>query len=156
MARPKQPISVLRAKGKKHLTKAEIEAREAHELKPNSNNIEAPNFLNKKLKDKFNIIASELQDLGIMSNLDCNYLGYYLVNELKYQQICKQILKADVGSEEYDRLLKQQDKVFKILRASASDMGLNISSRCKLIVPKPLEEQPKNKFSSFLDGDENA
>lgn len=156
MARPKQPIEVIKAKGKKHLTKAEIEAREAYELKPSSNNIEAPSFLNKKLKDKFNIIAKELQDLGIMSNLDCNYLGYYLINELKYQQICKQILKADVGSEEYDRLLKQQDKVFKILRASASDMGLNISSRCKLIVPKPLEEKPKNKFSSFLDGDSNA
>ncbi|MFR5264050.1 phage terminase small subunit P27 family [Clostridium sp.] len=156
MARPKQPIEVIKAKGKKHLTKAEIEAREAQELKPSSNNIEAPSFLNKKLKDKFNIIAKELQDLGIMSNLDCNYLGYYLINELKYQQICKQILKVDVGTEEYDRLLKQQDKVFKILRASASDMGLNISSRCKLIVPKVVEEQPKNKFSSFLDGDSNA
>lgn len=154
MARPRKPVSVLKANGK-HLTKAEIKERSSQELKSNSDNIVAPKFLNKKLSEKFYKIASELKALGILSNLDCDYLGYYVVNEQKYQEICKRILKADVGSEEYDRLLKQQDKVFKILRAGASDMGLNISSRCKLVVPKAQEEKPKNKFTSFLEGDSN-
>lgn len=153
MARPRKPVEVLKANGK-HLTKAEIKQRQATELKPSNDNIEAPKFLNKKLTEKFYKIASELKELGILSNLDCDYLGYYLVNEFKYQQICKQILKADVASDEYDKLLKNQDKVFKILRASASDMGLNISSRCKLVVPKIQEEKPKNKFTNFL-GDSN-
>lgn len=152
MARPKQPISVLKAKGKKHLTKAEIKERETHELKPRSNNIEAPAFLDENLRNKFYTIAEELQLLGIMSNLDCNYLGYYLVNEQKYQELCREILETDVASDRYEKLLKHQEKVFKILRASASDMGLNISSRCKLIIPT-VEKKPKNKFSSFLDGD---
>lgn len=152
MARPRKPVEVLKANGK-HLTKSEIEERENTELKPSNDNIEAPKFLNKKLTEKFYKIANELKELGILSNLDCDYLGYYLVNEFKYQQICKQILKADVTSDEYDKLLKNQDKVFKILRASASDMGLNISSRCKLVVPKATEEKPKNKFTNFLEGD---
>ena len=91
-----------------------------------------------------------------MSNLDCNYLGYYLVNELKYQELCKMLIKVDVGTEDYDRLLKQQDKIFKILRASANDMGLNITSRLKLIVPtkkEVVEDSEDIKTTDFIRKD---
>ncbi len=41
-----------------------------------------------------------------------------------------------------------QEKLFKMARAAASDLGLTITSRCKLVVPKP-EEKPKNRFDKY-------
>ncbi len=150
MARPKQPIALVKAKGKKHLTKAETEERQKQELKANADKcLIPPKFLNKELKIKYKKIAQELKDLEIMSNLDVNGLGFYLINEQKYEEISTKILDVEVGSEEFDMLLRQQERLFKILRASASDMGLTISSRCKLVVPK-VEEKPTNAFMELM------
>lgn len=42
MANQKQPIAVIQAKGKKHLTKKEIEEREAQEIKVPFTNVKPP------------------------------------------------------------------------------------------------------------------
>ena len=42
-----------------------------------------------------------------------------------------------------------QDKAFKQVRAAASDLGLTISSRCRLVVPQAPEVPKTNKFSRF-------
>ncbi len=46
----RQPIEVLEATGRKHLTKAEIEERKKTELKVDLKNIEIPTYLTKKAK----------------------------------------------------------------------------------------------------------
>ena len=151
MARPKQPVNLLLAKGKKHLTKAEIEERQKQELNANADKcLIPPKILGKELKIKYKKIAQELKDLEVMSNLDVNALGFYLINEQKYEEISTKILDVKVGSEEFDMLLRQQERLFKILRASASDMGLTISSRCKLVVSKKNEEKPTNAFMELM------
>ena len=51
-----------------------------------------------------------------------------------------------------------QDKVFKQCRAAASDLGLTITSRCRIVVPKQ-EDKPKNPFVSKFqppEADEDA
>lgn len=48
-----------------------------------------------------------------------------------------------------DQYSKIHDRYFKQCRASASDLGLTISSRCKLVVPKTEEEPKPNKFNKF-------
>jgi P27 family predicted phage terminase small subunit len=152
VAGPRQPIELLKAKGAKHLTKAEIREREETEIKANSDKIEAPSYLPEELKIKFNEVANELNDIGIMSNLDCEALARYLTVEFQYQQVTKKILKSKNITDKYIQMVQLQEKLFKMARSSAGDLGLTISSRCKLVIPKVKEEKPNNKFSKFAGG----
>ena len=105
-----------------------------------------------ELKNKFYEIANELIDIGIMSNLDCEALARYLIAEFQYQKVVKKAIKMSPENEKYMDLLLMQEKLFKMARQSAGDLGLTISSRCKLVVPKSKEEKPKNKFAKFAGG----
>ncbi len=52
MARPRQPTDLLLVKGKKHLTKAEIEDRKSKEVKAPSDKVKAPSYLPADLKKR--------------------------------------------------------------------------------------------------------
>lgn len=150
MARPKQPISLIQAKGKKHLTKSEIEERKSKEVKAANDKVEPPSYLPDTLKEEFIRIASELIKVEIMTNLDCEALARFVVSEYNYQKVTKKLLKTGVDNDKYFNYLVMQDKLFKQSRQAASDLGLTISSRCKLVVPTKKEDKPPNKFSKFM------
>lgn len=150
MARPRQPISLIQAKGKKHLTKAEIEDRKSKEVKAANDNIEAPSYLSKTLQKEFIKISNELLRIDIMTNLDCDALARYVVSEYNYQKVTKKLLKTGVDNDKFFNYLLMQEKLFKQSRQAASDLGLTISSRCKLVIPTKQEEKPPNKFSKFM------
>lgn len=152
MAGPKQPIELVLAKGRKHLTKSEIEQRKSTEVKTKSDKIKPPNHLTKDEKKEFKKISNELIEIGIMANQDCNALATYVK---AYSRYVKVAIKLDVldpqdNFEEYNKLSILEDRHIKQCRSSASDLGLTISSRCKLVVLKPANEKPKNKFSKFM------
>lgn len=50
MAKQKLPIEVIKARGRKHLTKSEIAEREAGQIKANFDKIRAPSYLTKSKK----------------------------------------------------------------------------------------------------------
>lgn len=150
MARPKQPISLIQAKGKKHLTKFEIEERKSKEVKAANDKVEPPSYLPKTLKEEFIRIASELIKVDIMTNLDCEALARFVVSEYNYQKVTKKLLKTGVDNDKFFNYLVMQDKLFKQSRQAASDLGLTISSRCKLVVPTKKEDKHPNKFSKFM------
>ena len=50
MAKQKLPIEVIKARGRKHLTKSEIAEREAGQIKANFDKIRAPSYLTKEEK----------------------------------------------------------------------------------------------------------
>lgn len=164
MAKPREPINLLLVKGNKHLTKKEIEARKEQEIKAPSDKIRAPSYLSKDLKREFKKIADELVRIDIMSNLDVDALARFLISQKMYLQVTEELLsrkpvttvmvpikddegkvlgvqEADVISESYGELLLMQDKLFKQCRASAGDLGLTITSRCRLVVPKEKEKK---------------
>ena len=152
MARPRQSIAVIEAKGRSHLSKETIRQRRASEIKPVMDNIIAPDILNKREKTKFNHIADQLKTLGIMGETDVDALARYVIAESFYIHVTKQLRKRDVMKDPkvYDTWLRIQDKYFKQCRLSASDLGLTISSRCRLVIPKPEETlQRENKFARF-------
>ena len=136
MARPREPINLLVAKGKKNLTKKEIEERRAQEIEVDSDKVEAPSYLPEELKEDFNRIANELIEIGIMTNLDCEALGRFIVSESQYQKVTEKILKMKTIGPTYIELIKTQERLFKMCRQAASDLGLTISSRAKLVMPK--------------------
>ena len=150
MARPRQPVSLLQAKGKKHLTKSEIEERKSKEVKAANDKVEPPSYLPETLKKEFRRIASELIKVEIMTNLDCEALARFVVSEYNYQKVTKKMLKTGVDNDKYFNYLLMQDKLFKQSRQAASDLGLTISSRCKLVTPTKQDDKPPNKFSKFI------
>lgn len=162
MARPKAPIALLEAKGRKHLTKAEREARRKAEVTAACDNVVPAKWLTKKEKEKFNEIARQLLDIGIMSNLDCDILSRYVRNFTEYEKVARQLSKIkfvpDKTSEiseaaqieeqtaHYNYLQKIIARVEKQCNADARELGLTIASRCRLVMPKQEETPPENKF----------
>jgi P27 family predicted phage terminase small subunit len=138
MARPREPIDLLEAKARKHLTKAEIEERRENEVKAPSDKVRAPSYLTAELRREFNKIAKQLTDVGIMTNLDVDTLARFIIARAMYITLSMQIIKqpAILMSDKYPQIAINQDKAFKQCSVAARDLGLTISSRCKLIVPK--------------------
>ena len=153
MAGQRLPIEVVQARGSKHLTKAEIQERKEREIKPVTDDIIAPDYLTKKQKDIFYKLASQLEKLKIMGETDVDALARYIVANDSYVHATKQLRKSEVKNDpmKYESWSKIQERNFKMVRASANDLGLSISSRCKLVVPGAnKEDKPKeNKFAKF-------
>lgn len=153
MAGQRIPLEVVQARGSKHLTKAEIKERQEREIKPITDNIVAPAYLTKNQQKEFDKLAHQLQKLKIMGETDVDALARYIVSNEAYVHSTKQLRKAEVKADpsRYDAWSKIQERNFKMVRSSANDLGLSISSRCKLVVPGAnKEETPKvNKFKQF-------
>lgn len=162
MPRPREPIDLIAAKGRKHLTKSEYDKRKNAEVVAPADDIKAPAFLLKKEKEKFGVLAGQLAALGLMSNLDCDVLARYVRAENEYVKITKQLQKinfspdrkSEIPIEEqfseqlskYNYLSKIQIKFMKACNECARELGLTIASRCRLVVPKQNEDKPENKF----------
>lgn len=152
MSGQRQPIELVIASGKKHLTKAEIEARRASEIGPLAGSLDPPAYLTKKQKDEFKKIAAQLSELKIMGETDVDALARYVVAQTFYINAVKKLRSKEVRDdpELLDQWLKIQEKFFKQARSSATDLGLTISSRCKLVVPATEKTETKaNKFKKF-------
>jgi P27 family predicted phage terminase small subunit len=169
MGRAKQPVNLLVLKGNKNLTKKEIKERGAQEVKAPSDNIKPPKYLPTKLKKEFKKIANELVEIGIMTNLDVDALARFLLAQQMYIEVTENLLKIksvievpnmvknefgekvqdgtkEVANPEFSEILINQDKLFKQCRSAAGDLGLTISSRCRLVMPKGKEDnKPKTE-----------
>lgn len=170
MAGQRQPIELVIANDRKHLTKAEIEERRQRELKPCTDDITAPSYLTGKQKKEFYKIAAQLEKLKIMGETDAGALARYITAQEFYEQSVKDLRKlakdrpTDEDKEDdpnsyyrnmdlyytaMESATKRQDRYFKQAQTAAAALGLTISSRCRLVAPV-VEEKPKeNKFSKF-------
>lgn len=177
MAGQKQPISLVVAKGKKHLTKAEIEQRENSEVVAPNDKVKPPTYLTADLKKKFRKLAKELLEIKLVANVDCDALARLIIAQDQYIEITEQIRETplmidvpvyetqtnpDTGKEERvqvgtkqvvngerERLMIIQDRCMKQCRQGASDFGMTVSSRCRLAVPKIKDDEPENKFAKY-------
>lgn len=139
MARPREPVDLIKAKGKKHLTKTEYEERKEAEVDVPFTDVKPPEYLSgEKQIEKFNYYAKMLLQVGIFTELDVDCLARYIMGEQLYLQYTKLLTKL-MRSNDFDQLGKiqgLQDRAFKQCQQCARDLGLTISSRCKLIVPQ--------------------
>ena len=74
--RPREPINLIIAKGKKHLTKAEIKERQETEIATDHTNVEPPNYLDEEETKEFHRISKILLDIGIITELDEDCLAH--------------------------------------------------------------------------------
>lgn len=156
MPNRREPVELIVAKGNYHIPKDEIEARKATEVKAPSDNIVAPRYLTAKQRERFDGIAEQLKGIDIMSNLDVDTLAMYIQcfdRYLRYNRMVNKVTAKAMsmeGMKEYSDLLTKyenlRDKTIRQCRMCAGDLGLTITSRCRLIIPKAPQAPPANKF----------
>ena len=151
--------------GGKHWTKDEIASRRREELKlPKPKRLKAPKWLDPAAKKLFGDYAKLLLAFpeGIVSELDTGTLARYCDCELAYAEASAQKtawlaqaaklhrnslddggLPALGKDDDYATAQKQVDywssqmaRFEKICRGCAADMGLSVTSRCRLVVPQ--------------------
>lgn len=167
MAGQRQPIELVKAKGKKHLTKAEIAERERTEIKAPADRVTPPSYLTPAQKKEFRKTVKELREIDLIANLDVEALARLIIAQEKYREITAEIERQPLmveapweGLDENGELVKKmvpivngqierlaimQDRYFRQCRQGAADFGLTVSSRCRLVVPKA-EPKKENKF----------
>lgn len=159
MAGTRQPTALVEAKGKKHLTKAETAQRKAREpvLSASSegegSKIRAPSWLPKWLAEDFNDLRAQLVTAGIFAKMDRDTLGRYLVAQHQFVAAMKRLNDAlDSGDEEGCATWgREQERAFKQARACANDLGLTVTSRCKLVLPEGAKDKsPPNPVLELL------
>lgn len=164
MAGQRQPTALILAKGTKHFTKDEIKERMDTEVQPCTDDITAPSYLTASQKKRFDKIAGQLQKIKVFGETDVEALARYIVVQENYERVVKDLRtverqrpKGDAATleamlmwtEMVEKLDKRLERYVKQARSLASDLGLTITSRVKLVVPVR-EEQPKvNKFAAF-------
>lgn len=174
MGRPRQPTQLIIANGKKHLTKAEIAERLANEVAPCADDLSPPSYLTAAEKKRFTKLAGQLNKIKIMGETDVETLARYVSAQTLYEEATKELRKLkrerpdeakyvneedddregyylalDLWTRATDSTAKLQDRYFKQAQTAARDLGLTISSRCKLVAPVKDEAPPENKFSRF-------
>lgn len=174
----RQPTDLVLMKGKKHFTKAEIAERKSKEVIAPADQVKPPAYLTSDQKKKFKKIAKDLLSINLISNLDCDALARLIIAQTQYEEITEQIRKTDlmidipiykeitneetgkkecvqtgtrnVVNEQRDKLMIMQDRCMKQCRQGASDFGMTVSSRCRLVVPKQNEDVPVNKYTKYV------
>lgn len=160
--RNKQPIDLIAAKGRKHLTKAEYEERKSGEISAPSDAVKTPLFLTKKEQKTFEELSQMLIDIGVMTNLDSNALGAYIKAVSNYEKAVKQLDKIRLSFDKKKNMTKEEQELVawakfnaqhkivvrceKEMKLLGAPFGLDPLSRCKLVIPKKDEDKPKNKF----------
>lgn len=161
MSGRRQPTDVVKANGRKHLSRAEEAERRAGEIQaPPPESCDAPQWLPKKLHKEFSAMAERLADLSLYSDFDQDVLGQYYLCRDRWQAADKKAAKAiRSGNDEQARAWTTvQGAYFKQARQCAESMGLSVSSRCKLVVPRGMddEQDKSNPFLQVIQGGKAA
>lgn len=144
LGRPKEPVALILAKGNTHLGREEAERRMDEEVKVPFTDIEPPVYLvGEKQRAEFMHYAGMLKAIGIFTELDVDCLARYIISKELYlaytSLVTKLVKKQDVQAS--GKAQTQQDKAFKQCQSCARELGLTISSRCRLVVPQVDNEE---------------
>lgn len=140
--RSKQPVDVIVARGRTHLTRAEKERRKAEEstVPPHLRSVDVPDYLLQwpDLVQEFDNYADMLHDLMPLNfgQPDADCLARYIISEHLFESLTSKLVELD-SIEDIKALQVAQDKAFKQAHTSATALGLTVTSRCKLVVPAP-------------------
>lgn len=159
MPGPRQPTDLVVAKGRKHLSKAEEVGRRAKEVRISSpKTARPPKWLPEELKKDFRALGKRLIAVGLYTDLDADTLGRYLAAHQQWLKATEEAGKAleaeDVeAAKEWSAI---QDRYFKQARGCAGDMGLTVTSRCRLVLPqvRPQASEEINPFLTLIQGGE--
>ena len=114
----------------------------------------APKWLPEGLRKDFRALGKRLIAAGLYTDLDADTLGRYLLAHHQWliatQETEAALRKRDSeAAEDWGRI---QERYFKQARGCANDMGLTVTSRCRLVVPTAPEQRTEdvNPFLSVI------
>lgn len=126
MPGPRQPTDVVKAKGRKHLSKTEEAQRRAGEVQvERPKTVKVPKWVPEDLKKEFRALGRKLLAAGLYTDLDADTLGRYLVAQRQYILATQETEWAlDQRNQEMaDSWGKIQERYFKQARNCANDMA---------------------------------
>lgn len=162
MPGPRQPTDLVKGKGLKHLSKAEEAQRRSGEVSvARPKTAKPPKWLPAALRKDFRSLGKRLIGAGLYTDLDGDTLGRYLVAQHQWLMATQQAERAlsardpDTGLpapdlEGADNWGRVQERYFKQARNCANDMGLTVSSRCRLVLPPSAAQQKGEEDNPFL------
>lgn len=155
MPGPRQKLIVLEGNGRKHLSKSEKAQRAAQEINlPKPKTMRVPKWLPDYLKPDFRALAKELlaADMGI-AQLDRDTLGRYVVAQRQFTAACKLVQDAldREDADQVNKWTKAQKSYFEQARACANDLGMTITSRCRLVLPEGARPKEVNPFERMME-----
>ena len=171
MSGPRQPTDIVKANGRKHLTKAEEASRRAEEVKIQpAKKASPPKWLgqgfddntSKALKAEFRKIGKQLIDVGLYTDLDADTLAQYLVSRHQWELATQYVEHAMTTGHQEDTDVwgKIQNRYFSAARHCAGEMGLSVSRRCKLVIPAGIpgsqDQQEEDEFTRVLRARQRA
>lgn len=111
MGRNAQPVELLMAKGKKHLTKAEIEQRKNNEIRVGTNKLTCPSYVKSDeiAYKKWKEIIKIYKDIDFVSSGDVGLLSRYCMTFSEYEnliRIRKNINLLDFNAEDEDEIYR--------------------------------------------------
>ncbi|MGG0754256.1 phage terminase small subunit P27 family [Brevibacillus laterosporus] len=158
LARRAKPLELHLVQGNQsRLTKKEIEERQQAEerLKPKTNKVRPPSWLDKVAKAEFKRLAKELAEIDLVTNVDVNALATYCDAYSDYVQCTKIIQEEGLIVEHTNKagetnsvphpLLTKKKQLHDQMRSLAIEFGLTPSARAGLAKPKK-EPKPQTEF----------
>lgn len=142
MPAKKKPVAALQAEGSRHYTKDELADRQARELQPpETEKVRAPNYIKGGLLKEFNKLAPILVKMGVLSSVDGDVLGQYLVAKQHYVSATEQVDKAlkDGSLANVEKWSAVQDRFFKQCRRCAQELGLTVTARANILLPQTID-----------------
>lgn len=141
MAGKRQPTALVESNGRKHLTRAEADARRDQEVHvPPPEQVTPPRWLPKRLHAEYMEIGEILLAAGLYAELDRDVLGQYFLARDRWIRADKKAAAAIKKNDE--KLAREwtgvQGTYFKQARQCAEAMGLSVTSRCRIVVPTAL------------------
>ena len=159
MPGPRQPTDVIKANGRKHLSRAEEAERRSREPKVDRpKTAKPPKWLPEQLEKDFRALGKGLIAAGLYTGLDADTLGRYLVAQHQWliatQEAEKALAAKSPDLEQADAWGRVQERYFKQARNCANDMGLTVTSRCRLVVPENAKQKAEdvNPFLQLIHG----
>lgn len=155
MGRPAKPINLHVIDGKKHLTKAELQARlEAEaQLRPPADRVKPPAWLGKRAKKLFRQLVKDMEQTELYTNVDVETLAVYCDAVVRYAQATEAIEEQGVtimgaqGVPVQNPAVLVASKYAAIMSRCASKLGLDPSSRAAMA----LRKEPKKKEPTPVD-----
>lgn len=148
--RKREPVSLIRLKGKSNFSEAYLKEKEAKEIKVEPKELEVPNELNETQRQLFLETYNDLLEYDMATHMEIGLITRFVKAKHEYDRLSEQIENMEV-SELYVKLLNARLRVSEEIRKCEGDLGLNVFSRMKM--DKPQREEKEQTKAEKLFGE---
>lgn len=148
--RKREPVSLIRLKGKSNFSEAYLKEKEAKEIKVEPKELEVPNELNETQRQLFLETYNDLLEYDMATHMEIGLITRFVKAKHEYDRLSEQIENMEVD-EVYVKLLNARLRVSEEIRKCEGDLGLNVFSRMKM--DKPQREEKEQTKAEKLFGE---